>query len=112
LPRQLLDILRALPDDNDVSLTLSNKRMSGAIRQIALCLANAGGGRVSTWPRPSISMPASACRKKPEAPVQPWWHFAMAQQDIRYYLNGLLLVVDGKNVIAVATTATVWLFAR
>ncbi|WP_088709774.1 DNA polymerase III subunit beta, partial [Noviherbaspirillum denitrificans] len=30
-------------------------------------------------------------------------HFAMAQQDIRYYLNGLLLVVDGKNVIAVAT---------
>jgi len=30
-------------------------------------------------------------------------HFATAQQDIRYYLNGLLLVVDGKNVIAVAT---------
>jgi DNA polymerase-3 subunit beta len=27
----------------------------------------------------------------------------MAQQDIRYYLNGLLLVVDGRNVIAVAT---------
>ena len=27
----------------------------------------------------------------------------MAQQDIRYYLNGLLLVLDGKNVIAVAT---------
>ena len=30
-------------------------------------------------------------------------HFSMAQQDIRYYLNGLLLVLDGKNVIAVAT---------
>ena len=30
-------------------------------------------------------------------------HFSMAQQDIRYYLNGLLLVVDGKQVIAVAT---------
>jgi len=30
-------------------------------------------------------------------------HFSMAQQDIRYYLNGLLLVVDGKNVITVAT---------
>jgi DNA polymerase-3 subunit beta len=27
----------------------------------------------------------------------------MAQQDIRYYLNGLLLVVEGKKVIAVAT---------
>ncbi len=30
-------------------------------------------------------------------------HFSMAQQDIRYYLNGLLLVVEGQNVIAVAT---------
>ncbi|MDA4467596.1 DNA polymerase III subunit beta, partial [Escherichia coli] len=30
-------------------------------------------------------------------------HFAMAQQDIRYYLNGMLLVVDGKKVMAVAT---------
>ena len=27
----------------------------------------------------------------------------MAQQDIRYYLNGMLLVVEGKTVIAVAT---------
>jgi DNA polymerase-3 subunit beta len=30
-------------------------------------------------------------------------HFAMAQQDIRYYLNGMLLVVDGTTVRAVAT---------
>jgi DNA polymerase-3 subunit beta len=30
-------------------------------------------------------------------------HFSMAQQDIRYYLNGLLLVLDGNKVIAVAT---------
>ena len=30
-------------------------------------------------------------------------HFAIAQQDIRYYLNGMLLVVEGKQVIAVAT---------
>jgi DNA polymerase-3 subunit beta len=30
-------------------------------------------------------------------------HFSMAQQDIRYYLNGMLLVVEGKEVVAVAT---------
>jgi DNA polymerase-3 subunit beta len=30
-------------------------------------------------------------------------HFAMAAQDIRYYLNGMLLVVDGNLVRAVAT---------
>ena len=30
-------------------------------------------------------------------------HFSMAQQDIRYYLNGMLLVVQNKKVRAVAT---------
>jgi DNA polymerase III subunit beta len=30
-------------------------------------------------------------------------HFAMAQQDIRYYLNGLLLVTEGNAVKVVAT---------
>lgn len=30
-------------------------------------------------------------------------HFSMAQQDIRYYLNGMLLVIEGKGVVAVAT---------
>lgn len=30
-------------------------------------------------------------------------HFAMAQQDVRYYLNGLFLVVNNGNVRAVAT---------
>jgi DNA polymerase-3 subunit beta len=36
----------------------------------------------------------------------------MAQQDIRYYLNGLLLVVEGKNVIAVATDGHRLAFAQ
>lgn len=39
-------------------------------------------------------------------------HFAMAQQDIRYYLNGLLLVVDGHHVIAVATDGHRLAFAQ
>jgi DNA polymerase-3 subunit beta len=39
-------------------------------------------------------------------------HFAMAQQDIRYYLNGLLLVLDGNNVIAVATDGHRLAFAQ
>ena len=30
-------------------------------------------------------------------------HFAMAQQDVRYYLNGLLFVIDGATVRSVAT---------
>ena len=30
-------------------------------------------------------------------------HFSMAQQDVRYYLNGMLLETDGKSLRAVAT---------
>ncbi len=30
-------------------------------------------------------------------------HFSMAQQDVRYYLNGLLLEAEGNNLRAVAT---------
>ena len=30
-------------------------------------------------------------------------HFAMAVHDIRYYLNGILFVAEGKNLILVAT---------
>jgi DNA polymerase-3 subunit beta len=30
-------------------------------------------------------------------------YFAMAQQDIRYYLNGMLFVLEGSKLIAVAT---------
>ena len=30
-------------------------------------------------------------------------HFSMAQQDVRYYLNGMLLEIDGQSLRAVAT---------
>jgi len=30
-------------------------------------------------------------------------HFSMAQQDVRYYLNGMLLEIDGLSLRAVAT---------
>src|ERR1700736_2776830 len=30
-------------------------------------------------------------------------HFSMAQQDVRYYLNGMLLEIDGELLRAVAT---------
>jgi len=34
--------------------------------------------------------------------------FAMAVHDIRYYLNGILFVAEGKKLSLVATTATAW----
>lgn len=101
--RKLLDILRALPESGDVSLTLANKRMtvqSGKSRFALQTLA------AEEFPTVAQAEHTNASLTLPQKTLKHLFnmvHFAMAQQDIRYYLNGLLLVVDGKHVIAVAT---------
>jgi DNA polymerase III subunit beta len=101
--RKLLDILRALPESGDVSLTLANKRMtvqSGKSRFALQTLA------AEEFPTVAQAEHYNAKVTLPQKTLKHLFnmvHFSMAQQDIRYYLNGLLLVVDGKNVIAVAT---------
>jgi DNA polymerase III subunit beta len=101
--RKLLDILRALPDSGEVTLTLANKRMtvqSGKSRFALQTLA------AEEFPTVAQAEQFNAKVTLPQKTLKHLFnmvHFAMAQQDIRYYLNGLLLVVDGKNVIAVAT---------
>ncbi|SNS14928.1 DNA polymerase-3 subunit beta [Noviherbaspirillum humi] len=101
--RKLLDILRALPDFGDVTLSLANKRMtvqSGKSRFALQTLA------AEEFPTVAQAEHFNASVTLPQKMLKHLFnmvHFSMAQQDIRYYLNGLLLVVDGKNVIAVAT---------
>lgn len=101
--RKLLDILRALPETGEVTLTLANKRMtvqSGKSRFALQTLA------AEEFPTVSEAEHFNAKVTLPQKTLKHLFnmvHFAMAQQDIRYYLNGLLLVVDGKNIIAVAT---------
>lgn len=100
--RKLQDILRALPDTSDISLVLEEKRMQ----------VKSGKSRFNLQTLPAADYP----RMTPgavEASLSVTQHqfrhllslvqYAMAQQDIRYYLNGLLLVVTGKELRAVAT---------
>ncbi|CAG2132156.1 Beta sliding clamp [Cupriavidus yeoncheonensis] len=100
--RKLLDILRAMPD-GDVALSLNDKRMtvqSGKSRFALQTLAAEEFPTVAeaTEFNASVSLPQKTFKH-----LLAMVHFAMAQQDIRYYLNGMLLVVDGKKVMAVAT---------
>lgn len=101
--RKLLDILRSLSDSADVSMTLSNKRLtvqSGKARFSLQTLA------AEDFPTVAPLETAGAVAVLPQKTLRHLLnmvHFSMAQQDIRYYLNGLLLVVDSKKIIAVAT---------
>jgi DNA polymerase-3 subunit beta len=100
--RKLLDILRAMPP-GEVALDLSDKRLtvrSGKSRFALQTLAADEFPTVnqSTDFGASLSVPQKTFRQ-----LLGMVHFAMAQQDIRYYLNGMLLVVDGDQLMAVAT---------
>jgi DNA polymerase-3 subunit beta len=101
--RKLVDILRALPQDAEVTLQQQDKRMtlkSGKSRFALQTLAAEDFPRLA---KPAgevarFSLPQKALRR-----LIGLVQYAMAQQDIRYYLNGLLMVVDGGELKLVAT---------
>lgn len=101
--RKLQDILRALPESIEVSLVLEEKRMqvrAGKSRFSLQTLPAADYPRMSRGEGELVKLSISQKRlKRLLGQVQ----YAMAQQDIRYYLNGLLLVVAGSELRAVAT---------
>ncbi|MCL2829630.1 MAG: DNA polymerase III subunit beta [Betaproteobacteria bacterium] len=102
--RKFQDILRSLPEDAEVSLVLEDKRLQ----------VRSGKSRFSlqTLPAedfPRMSLSDSANRKKLQLSQHAFrqllakTQYAMAAQDVRYYLNGLLLLVEGKQLRAVTT---------
>jgi DNA polymerase-3 subunit beta len=101
--RKLVDILRALPEGAEVTLQQQDKRLQ----------VKAGKSRFTLQTLPAEDFPRLA---KPGAEVARFSlpqkglrrllglvQYAMAQQDIRYYLNGLLVLVEGKQLRLVAT---------
>jgi DNA polymerase-3 subunit beta len=101
--RKLLDLLRALPDNAEVTLTHQDKRL----------LVKAGKSRFSLQTLaaedfPRLARPAGEAAKfqleqRLLRRLLSLVQYAMAQQDIRYYLNGLLMVVEDGSLKLVAT---------
>lgn len=100
---KLTAILNALSkNDEEVTLETNDKKMvlrSGASRFSLAQLAADEYPELPTNEMPtSFSLPASTLKY-----LLQMVHFAMAQQDIRYYLNGLLFSVMSDRVRTVAT---------
>jgi DNA polymerase-3 subunit beta len=101
--RKLLDILRALPEDTEVNLQPQDKRL----------LVKAGRSRFTLQTLPSEDFPRLAkaggdatrftLHQKTLRRLLGLVQYAMAQQDIRYYLNGLLMVIEAGELKLVAT---------
>lgn len=101
--RKLQDILRALPDGSETSLDAQNNRLQ----------VRAGKSRFNLQTLPAADFPVLADPGQPQGKISLpqkalrelllLVQYSMAQQDIRYYLNGLLLVLDGGEIKVVAT---------
>jgi DNA polymerase-3 subunit beta len=100
--RKLLDICRALPDESTIHLQMDGDRMivkSGRSRFVLSTLAAADFPVIEDIEaNREISLGQADVRRLLDKT-----HFSMAQQDVRYYLNGLLLEIGGGFVRAVAT---------
>ncbi|OGT02362.1 MAG: DNA polymerase III subunit beta [Gallionellales bacterium RBG_16_57_15] len=101
--RKLFDIVRALPDSAKVKLDTKDSQVvvsAGKSRFTLQTLPAADFPRVETGAGlgEAISLPQKTLKRLLQL-VQ----FAMASQDIRYYLNGMLLVLEGKQLRVVAT---------
>lgn len=101
--RKLLDILRALPESGDVTLSQVSGKLTVQSGKSRFNLQTLGAAEFPTLSQPekwdvSLSLPQKTLKH-----LFNMVHFAMAQQDIRYYLNGLLFVFEPGFVRAVAT---------
>jgi DNA polymerase-3 subunit beta len=101
--RKLIDILRSMPTDQTVSLSASQNKLT----------LQGGKSRFTLQTLPSDDFPLvqeaadfgpmfSVPQKTLKALINQV-HFAMAVHDIRYYLNGILFVAEGRSLTLVAT---------
>lgn len=101
--RKLLDILRALNDQQEVSVSYLNKKLVLAQGKSKFSLQTLGAEEFPTVTVAQAYPGKVSLSQKSLKHLLHLVHFAMAQQDIRYYLNGLLLVIDQESLKAVAT---------
>lgn len=101
--RKLLDITRSLPDETALSLDLNNEQMriqAGKSRFNLQTLPAKDFPKLQSGEGEGISFQISASKlRKLLARAQ----YAMAVQDIRYYLNGMLFQLQGKKLVVAAT---------
>jgi len=100
--RKLLDICRSLPDQAEIEITVKDNRVH----------IRSGRSRFTLSTLPANDFPSiKGFDKRIDFPIEQKslkmlvqrTHFAMAQQDVRYYLNGMLFELNDGSMRTVAT---------
>lgn len=100
--RKLLDIVRALPEGANVTVSVEGERATVRSGKSRFTLATLPAADFPTVEdiraQQSLSISQVALKRLLDKT-----HFSMAQQDVRYYLNGMLLEIADKVLRTVAT---------
>jgi DNA polymerase-3 subunit beta len=100
--RKLLDICRALPDGSEINISVAGEKL----------VVRSGKSKFNLATLPAAEFPSVedikagqtiAVSQEVLGRLIEKTHFSMGQQDVRYYLNGMLLETSGKVLRAVAT---------
>ncbi len=100
--RKLLDIIRALPDKAQITIAVEGERATVRSGRSRFTLTTLPAGDFPTVEdirsQQTLTISQAALRRLLDKT-----HFSMAQQDVRYYLNGMLLEAEGNMLRTVAT---------
>jgi DNA polymerase-3 subunit beta len=100
--RKLLDICRSLPEDATLTVSQDGDKVTvkaGRSRFVLATLPATDFPVIDELAQQQTLTLAQADLRR----LLDKTHFSMAQQDVRYYLNGMLLETDGKMLRTVAT---------
>ncbi len=100
--RKLLDICKALPEGSDINISLSGEKLSIRAGRSKFNLATLPAAEFPVIEDIKAGQTISVGQKALSRLIEKT-HFSMAQQDVRYYLNGMLLETGGRHLRAVAT---------
>lgn len=101
--RKLVDILRALPDGAEVTVQQQDKRIQVKAGKSRFSLQTLPAEDFPRLAAPSGDVARFALPQKALRRLLALVQYSMAQQDIRYYLNGLLVLVEDQRLRLVAT---------
>jgi len=100
--RKLFDIVRALADGSQLEFSLSGSRMTLKSGRSRFTLSTLAAADFPTIDEIEAAHSMSVDRGELHWLIEKT-QFSMAQQDVRYYLNGLLIETSGDTLRAVAT---------
>jgi DNA polymerase-3 subunit beta len=100
--RKLLDIFKALPEKTSITLSTEGDRVSLKGGRSRFTLSSLPAAEFPLVDEINAQQTLTVSQGEFRRLIDKT-HFSMAQQDVRYYLNGMLLETEGKSLRAVAT---------